>query len=134
MNAQGTPSYLAPEVVMAWCGPPGKHSFTDKIDIFSIGVTLVHIIARQYPFNRITARLKSRLPVPSSEFSLHFKISEQCMIKLKLIDLKYADIASKCLEVDPTKRPSAAELLMGLEQQAAASNATKNNNNVAKSL
>lgn len=111
MNAQGTPSYLAPEVVLAWSGRPYSHTFTDRIDIFAFGVTLVNVITGEYPFERITARLKSRVPFSDDEFGQHFNISEKCLTKLKLLDPVYATLAQLCLSIDPANRPSAAQLL-----------------------
>lgn len=111
MNAQGTPSYLAPEVVLAWSGRPHSHQFTDKVDIFAFGVTLVNVITGEYPFERITARLKSRVPFSGDEFEQHFNISEKCLTKLKLLDPVYATLAQTCLSIDPANRPTAQQLL-----------------------
>lgn len=116
MNAQGTPSYLAPEVVLAWSGMPRSHAFTDRIDIFSLGVTMVHVIAGEYPFDRITARLKSKLPITSAEFAQHFSISQRCRAKLNMLDPSYATLATQCLQIEPSDRPTAAALLEGLNR------------------
>jgi serine/threonine protein kinase len=76
---------------------------------------MAHVIAGEYPFDRITARLKSKLPFTTDEFARHFSISQKCLAKLNLLDPAYSAFATKCLQLDASERPSASELLLSLK-------------------
>lgn len=45
MYPQGTPSYMAPEVLMAWFTPREHHRFSIAADVFSFGVLMVHVLS-----------------------------------------------------------------------------------------
>lgn len=110
MVAQGTPSFLAPEIVLDWFSPEKPHSFTDKVDIFSFGVLMVHCLTGRYPFNRITVRLQSGVPFNEAEAAKFFVPSEKRLKQIGQYDQVFAVMARACLDYSPEKRPSAAEL------------------------
>lgn len=110
MVAQGTPSYLAPEIVLDWFTPEMPHSFTDKVDIFSFGVLMVYCLTGHYPFNRITMRLQSGVPFTPAEAEKFYVPSEKRLRQMAHLDQVFAVMARACLNYKPEKRPSAAEL------------------------
>jgi hypothetical protein len=110
MVAQGTPSYLAPEIVLDWFSPEKPHAFTEKVDIFSFGVLMVHCLTGRYPFNRITMRLQSGVPFSMAEAQKFFVASEKRLKQIANLDHVFAVMVRACLDYNPEKRPSAAEL------------------------
>lgn len=89
----GTPVYMAPEVMRS----PKYNAF--KADIWSLGITLHLMLTRQFPF-------------AYSGEAAYFK-------DIKMNRLKYqiyaggtvGEIISRCLELDPLKRPTTKEIL-----------------------
>lgn len=110
MVAQGTPSYLAPELVSDWFSPEQPHAFSAKVDIFSFGVLMVHCLTGRYPYGRITMRLQSGLPFTQEELQKLFVPSEKRIKQIAAIDGVFATMAAACLAYAPEKRPSAGEL------------------------
>ena len=91
----GTPLLMAPEIIMA------DEDYDEKVDIWSFGICALmladprHSLFKEDPlsiFHKITA-----FPSPKPSHSEYPKI--------------FADFLSKCLTKEPSKRPSATELL-----------------------
>lgn len=115
MIPQGTPSYLAPEVVSAWFSSQKLHSFTSKIDIFSLGCFAVHIVTGKYPFRRATRRLKGGEPFSLEELTEQFTMSQSRYSQLESVSATLARLVTACLHLDPLRRPSAEQLLSRLK-------------------
>ena len=111
MIAQGTPSFLAPEVVEAWFTPRDPHRFSDKIDIFSLGVMALNIASGKYPFRRITRRLRKGKKFTEAEMNEIFVPSERCWSSLQSLSPEFSEIVRLCLDKTPDIRPSAQDLL-----------------------
>lgn len=111
MIAQGTPSYLAPEVVSAWFNPEDGHNFEDKIDVFSIGVMLLYIISGRYPIRRISRRLQKGISFSRRELAEVFVPSEKCFSSVSKLSPELAEIIRLCVAQDAYDRPSASYLL-----------------------
>eukprot|EP01084_Bolivina_argentea_P031054 57495_1 len=95
----GTMLYIAPEILKN-----GDDSYTEKVDIWSFGVTIYFLATGSYPFKD-----------QSSQFKLINEIVNGTPIKLKVcdgIDANINDIVNnKTLKKNPSERFSAAEIL-----------------------
>lgn len=111
MIAQGTPSFLAPEVVDAWFDPRAPHRFEDKIDIFSIGVMALYVVSGKYPFRRITRRLRKGVSFTARELREIFIPAETCVKSLNELSPEFAEIVRLCMSHDIDTRPTARQLL-----------------------
>lgn len=118
-HPQGTPSYLAPEVVTAWFTPKAPHKFSGKIDIFSLGVVAINVVSGKYPFKRVTARLRAKHPYSSLELATIFMVPKKRIEEMSSVSAILAKLVEKCLHQDPAQRPTAAELLAALTQSVA---------------
>lgn len=97
----GTPGFVAPEVVNA--PSEGSVHYSPKCDIFSVGVIFYLILAGKAPF-------------PGKTFRTILQHNKECKIDYDVEELKKAPpeavaLLKKMLEIDPTKRCSAAEAL-----------------------
>lgn len=110
MFPQGTPSYLAPEIVQAWFQTDSKHRFTSKADIFSFGVLMVHTLTNKYPFSRITRLLKRGRSLSPSDVRTIYSPSSEVLEQVEKVDSRFAVMVKMCLRTNPVERPSAAEL------------------------
>jgi calcium/calmodulin-dependent protein kinase I len=103
----GTPDYIAPEV----CGlldlkkipKEQRPCYNEKCDIWSAGV-IIYILLGGYPPFFDESRKKLFQKIKSGIFEFHPQYWENISAEAK-------DLISQMLTVDPTKRPSAAELL-----------------------
>jgi serine/threonine protein kinase len=111
MIPQGTPSYLAPEVVQAWFSPQKTHPFTDRIDIFSLGAMAVVIAINKYPFRRLTRRLQDAHSLSVRELAEQFQLPSTKLSELDTISPTLSRLVAFCLQQDPQRRPSARQLL-----------------------
>jgi serine/threonine protein kinase len=111
MIAQGTPSFLAPEVVEAWFDPRAPHRFEDKIDIFSVGVMALYIVSGKYPFRRITRRLRKGISFSPKELKEIFLPADRCVECIEQLSPQLADIVHQCMSHDVDERPTARALL-----------------------
>ena len=89
----GTPYWMAPEVIQ-------EMSYTEKCDIWSLGITVIEMATGSTPFSSIPPMQALRRiaehepPVLKGDFSTHLK-----------------DCVSRCLVKEPSNRPSASSLL-----------------------
>jgi serine/threonine protein kinase len=111
MIPQGTPSYLAPEVTNAWFSPKDRHYFTDRIDVFSLGVMAVKIVTDRFAFPRTTARMNRKERFTMDELKEHFFLSDSKYAEMEAVSAKFARLVLVCLSHDPIDRPSAKSLL-----------------------
>jgi serine/threonine protein kinase len=108
MIAQGTPSYLAPEMVSAWHATSREHKrYTGSSDIFSFGVLMTNILTNKYPFRRITARLRRGISLSKDEMDSVFSCPTKRYHEIEKKGQKFAVVVKLCLRVDPTERADA---------------------------
>lgn len=87
----GTAGYLAPEVRTS--------RYTNKVDIWSLGVVLYNCFTGAYPFTNLGSSLSS-----ADQYSLDFRHMEKISDAGK-------NMIYESLQIDGARRPSAAELL-----------------------
>lgn len=89
----GTPVYMAPEIILR------KNYHAMKADIWSFGVTAHIILTMAFPFKFINK-------------AKYFKDIKNCSLeKYNLCPRLLGKYIDMCLEYDPSKRPTASELL-----------------------
>ncbi len=102
----GTPTYISPEAIR------DSSSADAKSDIYSLGVTLYHLLAGRAPFigKTISELMRSHL---SGEHTPLRELAPQA-------DARLCALIERCLDLDPKARPTAGELAMelGATQQA----------------
>ncbi len=103
----GTPCYMPPEVMVP------EPMYDNKVDIFSYGVMMVHMLSSQWPFPGEVFRRDPANPssiVPVSEIDRRARY-------LQIIDQDHPlmGLIQQCLSNDPTSRPKAAEVLRQVE-------------------
>ena len=101
-----TPTYISPEAIR------DSSSADTKSDIYSLGVTLYHLLAGRAPFigKTIGELMRSHL---SGEHTPLRELAPQA-------DARLCALIERCLNLDPRVRPTASELAMelGATQQA----------------
>lgn len=90
----GTPCYMAPEVLCAGIG------YTEKADIWSLGITAIELAKGSAPFSNlypleVVIRVANSPPPTLSDF----------------FSFAFRDFVKSCLQTDPDKRLTAKELL-----------------------
>lgn len=106
MIAQGTPSYMSPEIVYAWFTPRNPHHFTAAADVFSFGCLVVNAITNRYPFPRITAKLRRGVLIPWDTLESFFCPSPSRLEELNAVNPDFAALARLCLCAKATDRAS----------------------------
>jgi serine/threonine protein kinase len=99
----GTPYWMAPEVILTDPENEKSHqaTYTTKADIWSIGITAIEIAEKLPPLSDMhPMRALSLIP-----------ITEMNLRRPKNWSKLFQDLIKGCLNKDPTKRPSAKELL-----------------------
>jgi serine/threonine protein kinase len=109
MDVQGTPSYIAPEVVLDFLAGSAHPKFTTKADIFSFGVLMVVALTGHYPFKRLTAKLHSG-QMTVAQVIKHFTPSRRTLKAINDISPRFKRMVDSCLCRYPEMRPSAAQL------------------------
>ncbi|KAI8918721.1 kinase-like domain-containing protein, partial [Entophlyctis helioformis] len=91
----GTPEFMAPELY--------DEKYDEKVDVYAFGMVLLEIVSKEYPYSECTnqAQIYKKVSTGVKPAAL-YKISDE--ETRKFIEL--------CIESNPNKRPSAAELLM----------------------
>ena len=108
----GTPAYMPPEAMRA------KPRYSDRLDVFSLGVLIIQIISRTFPAPSDAEIVKKDPLSPTGEVG--FPVSELERRK-KDIDKVPSDhalltIALQCLKDKDKERPNAAELCQRLDE------------------
>jgi len=102
-SAIGTPAYMAPEQVAG--DPPADH----RADLYAWGVVAWELLAGRHPFASATsaqALMAAHLAQPAPDLATVREGTPPALV----------DIVRRCLEKDPSRRPSsAAELLAALD-------------------
>ena len=102
-QAPGTPCYMPPEALMA------RPTYTSKIDSYSYGVMVIHVLCGRWPFPDDAFRPDPRNPdvlVPVSELDRRAEYLRDIGQDHPLMGL-----ISQCLSNAPTRRPEASEIL-----------------------
>jgi serine/threonine protein kinase len=98
-GAVGTDPYMAPEQ----CGPPAQRAAVGgATDVWGLGATLYHAVAGRLPFPRNGDERFPQLVAEPAEMPPG-------------VDPRLAELILATLAKDPTERPSARELALGLE-------------------
>ena len=108
----GTPAYMPPEAMRA------KPRYSDKLDIFSLGVLIIQIITRTFPAPTDAERV---IEVPSSPTGEAIVPVPELERRKKDIDKVPSDhpllpIAYQCLKDRDKDRPTATQMCQSLEQ------------------
>ena len=99
-TAPGNMCYMPPEALVT------KPTYNTSIDVFSFGVLILHVATHQWPFRQTSQDPKTKQVMPPTEVEKR-KVYIDKMDK----DSPLHSIAVRCLNDDPTKRPSAENLV-----------------------
>ena len=102
-QAPGTPCYMPPEALMA------RPTYTSKIDSYSYGVMVIHVLCGKWPFPDDAFRPDPRNPdvmLPVLELDRRAEYLRDIGQDHPLMGL-----ISQCLSNAPTRRPEASEIL-----------------------
>ncbi|EQC35647.1 TKL protein kinase [Saprolegnia diclina VS20] len=100
----GTTRWMAPEVIK------GNKQYTEKIDIYSLGVILWELIdGRKLPYDEI--RWNHQIEAAIVQGKRPTIIANSCPPRWKVL-------VSMCWQVDPTQRPTIAQLIRSLHRVA----------------
>ena len=96
----GNLCYMPPEAMVS------RPRYSTKIDIFSFGVLILHVVTHQWPFRKKSLDQKTKKMVSLSEV-------EQRKVYLDKFDKEspLRHLAEACLSNDPSKRPDAMGLV-----------------------
>lgn len=117
MDVQGTPSYIAPEVVLDFLAASPHPNFTTKADMFSFGVLMVVALTGHYPFKRLTAKLHS-CQMSASQVIKHFTPSRRALKTISDLSPRFKRMVDSCLCRYPEMRPNASQLRNMLYRRA----------------
>ncbi|XP_044949132.1 protein STRUBBELIG-RECEPTOR FAMILY 7-like isoform X1 [Hordeum vulgare subsp. vulgare] len=99
----GTPGYMPPEYI-------NRSQITPKFDVFSLGVTIIKIMAGQEGYSKfadMSSQEFVQLVLENWEKALQTTVLSQTSHGVK----KCIEIASRCVEADRVKRPTIAEVV-----------------------
>lgn len=94
----GTPAFIAPEILQH----AGKGTYTEKVDIFSLGMFIFELVTSRFPF--IDTGNPNTLICQGGRPSLTTQEVQRCPMHL-------LDLLSVCWSQDPFDRPSAASVV-----------------------
>ncbi|KAJ3105844.1 Serine/threonine-protein kinase wnk3 [Phlyctochytrium planicorne] len=90
----GTPEFMAPELY--------DEKYDEKVDIYAFGMVVIEIVTKEYPYSECSNQAQIYKKVTSGIKPLALqRISDEETLKF----------IEACVAFDPTKRPSAGELL-----------------------
>ena len=96
-SKKGSPYWMSPQVAL-------KSDYDSKTDIWSLGITCIEMIEGEPPYSQ----LKPRCVI--EKIGRNPPIAEELINPDFHTDI-FIDFVKKCLEINPSKRPSAKELL-----------------------
>ncbi|EQC34902.1 serine/threonine protein kinase [Saprolegnia diclina VS20] len=106
-----------------WGAPETLHAagvYSDKIDIFSLGLLIMTLVTKDVPFSHIK---KSRKDEPIDDDMLRRRLENKAdatpMLTQPFGDVSpaYTTLVHACIAYDPTRRPSASEVARRLQEQ-----------------
>ncbi len=103
----GTPCYMPPEAMVA------RPKYTSKVDIFSYGVMMVHVLSSQWPLPGDVFRADPANPsviLPVTEFERRAEYTQEIKYDHPLMGLIH-----QCLSNAPETRPDASKVLHHVE-------------------
>ncbi len=106
-KAPGTPCYMPPEALVS------KPSYTSKIDNYSYGVLMIHILCGKWPFPGDAFRVDPDNPtsfLPVNEFDRRMEYLQEIGLDHTLMGL-----IRQCLSNAPPSRPEASDILCEIE-------------------
>ena len=114
----GTLAFMPPEALRP------KPRYTDKLDIFSIGVLIIQVISRRYPAPTDAMKIVDDTTAPTGEKMIVFPELQRRASDIHRVPSNHTllPIAHHCLKDRDGERPSAAELcqrLAGLKKSSA---------------
>ena len=96
----GNRCYMPPEALVS------RPKYSMKIDVFSFGVLILHVVTHQWPFRKTFLDQKTGKMMPLSEVEKRRvyldKLEKESPLRL---------LAEQCLSDDPAKRPETTELV-----------------------
>ena len=99
-TAPGNNCYMPPEALVS------KSDYSTKIDVFSFGVLILHVVTHQWPFRRTYLDPNTRRVMPPTEVEKRKvyldKLERESPLRL---------LAESCLSDDPTKRPETVKIV-----------------------
>ncbi len=106
----GTPCYMPPEALVS------KPSYTSKIDNYSYGVLMIHVLCGRWPFPGDAFSPDPQNPgslLPVTEFNRRMEYLQEIGLDHPLMGL-----IRRCLSNDAASRPEVAEILCQIESVA----------------
>ena len=104
-RAPGTPCYMPPEAMVA------SPKYTSKVDIFSYGVLIVHVLSGEWPIPGVAFTIdpqNSDAVVPVTEFDRRKVFIQKINYNS---DNPLVNLIRQCLSNMPGQRPEAAEIV-----------------------
>jgi len=97
-TACGTPTYLAPEVIL---NPNQSEGYSDKVDAWSVGIILFSCLTNSTPFDE-----SESTPLPQR---MRERVVDLGLMEDEGVSDDCLDFVGKLLQTDPTRRMSAGE-------------------------